>query len=118
MILHMIFYEGPIEEECEYAAPMRDLGPVHTESGELPLPALAAVSQIGEQDVRCAHGLTGLRFPIVMSKYDVVSLRRMFDHFDQTRTRVQRISHSSRDVLHAGVESCARGQHVVPSPKR
>ncbi|KAF2668117.1 FAD-binding domain-containing protein [Microthyrium microscopicum] len=87
-ILYMVFYEGPLSELQEYSAPIRDLGPMHVETGELPMPALASVTYMGEEDISCAKGMTGMRFPLGMTQFDIVALRKLYDHFDQTMQQI------------------------------
>lgn len=83
----MILVDGPSSELHERAAPIRDLGPMHVETGNLSMPALAGVTYMGEHDAGCARGLTGLRFPIMFNDFDVSALREMYDYYDQTMQR-------------------------------
>ncbi|KAF2096059.1 FAD-binding domain-containing protein [Rhizodiscina lignyota] len=83
-LIYAIVHDGPASYLKEYATPIRDLGPIHTEAGELSMPALAAIAFMDEGGAGCARGLTGLRFPIIFDKFDVPAVRKVYNHYDKT----------------------------------
>ena len=83
----MIFMDGPASELKEYAAPMRNLKPIHMEAGEMSMPALAAVTYMAEKTAGCLRGTTALRYPIVFNRYNIPALRKMYNHLDHTTQR-------------------------------
>ena len=84
IIFYGIIYHGPASEELEYAAPIKDLNPIPIGAGEVPMPALAAMTYMGVDSVGCAYGNTVIRHPIGTKTYNVASIRKMYDEFDST----------------------------------
>lgn len=81
--MYMILHDGPATELEAYAKPMRDIGPLHTEKGQETMPDLAGKTYMGWNDLGCARGATGLRFPTIFSTYDVATLRKAYDIYDE-----------------------------------
>lgn len=61
---------------------MFDVGPIHVESGERPLPDMTTVFRMDLDGAGCAHGRVGLRYPIVMDTWNPEAVRKAFDELD------------------------------------
>lgn len=67
---------------ADYSKPLRDLGALHTQTGEAALREMAGLTMQGVDDVGCARGATGLRFPIGLETFDPAAARKTFDELD------------------------------------
>ncbi|KAI1124475.1 hypothetical protein F5Y10DRAFT_249357 [Nemania abortiva] len=89
-----IIYDGPTETAREYAKPLHDIGPKMVQAGEGTLHDLAAITFQDEDGAGCAYGLTSLRYPIGLKEYNVASVRKVYDHIDETFRKVPEVAGS------------------------
>lgn len=63
-------------------------------AGEATVPELAALTFQSEDAAGCAYGLTSLRYPIGLKKYNTEALREVYDDIDETFRRVPELAGS------------------------
>lgn len=90
----MIFYDGPSSKAKAYAQPLADLGPIHAESGEVPMPDLASITLMSLDSTACKSGLTSLRYPVGLKSLNVAAVRKVYDDFDTTLKKIPEFSNS------------------------
>lgn len=78
----MVISQDSPDQLAEYAKPMREIEALHSEKGQANLPDLAGLTLMGVNDVGCARGSTGLRYPIGLETFDPAAARKAYDEFD------------------------------------
>ncbi|KAI3335133.1 hypothetical protein F4824DRAFT_166970 [Ustulina deusta] len=89
-----IIYDGPTETAREYAKPFHDIGPMIVQAGEGTLHDLAAITFQDQDGAGCAYGLTSLRFPIGLKSFNVVAVRKVYNHINETFSKVPELAGS------------------------
>ncbi|KAF4457203.1 hypothetical protein F53441_767 [Fusarium austroafricanum] len=88
IIWYAIISDGSVEEARDYAKPLHDMGPIDVQAGIVPMPELAPITLMSEDTAGCQKGLTGLRFPIGLKKYDLPAVRKVFNEIANVSKRI------------------------------
>ena len=80
VIVFILLYQGTAIP-AELTQPFADMRPVAQMSGKTDFLGLPAVAGFSSADFASQHGKTWLRFPAGMERYDIVSLRKVYNLF-------------------------------------
>lgn len=94
VILYYILYNGPASAELKYASPIRALGPLNVQAGEVPYPLLPKITVSANDDPPCQRRGVAMSFPIDLKSYNVPALRLVYDAFSDIMQRVPAFNES------------------------
>lgn len=87
LLIYGILYDGDGATASSYSAPIRDLGPLHSVSHEVPYQELSGLTGNGDNDIACQKGAALLRFPIYLKHYNVTAMQQVYDAFNDMMVR-------------------------------
>jgi len=94
VIWYAIIYDGPSSKAKAYAQPLADLGPLHVDSGEVPMPDLALLTFMSLDTIACKSGFTSIRYPLGLKSYNVAAVRKVYDDINSTLKKIPELSGS------------------------
>lgn len=94
IITYNIIYDGDGATASSYSAPIRDLGPLHSVSDEVPYQDLPGLTGNGDNDIACQKGATLLRFPIYLKHYNATTLQLVYDGFNDMMVQQSALNNS------------------------